>query len=654
VCSGKLLVDLATVNDNNQFSYLPPLINEFLPPDIRVFSCTKVSRHFRARTSCTERHYQYLIPADFVPAGALPEFQAALKKFEHSHSFHNFTRSRGRRKERKRFREKQGRAETSAFEEMVRDPSMKRAIHRCECTGERELLAGEEVLRVHVSGTAFLLHQIRLMVGAALAVALGVLPPHSIDVALQTRQPHEVVMPMAPAEGLVLMGCNFSRSSNHLFDASLAHTSTHQDHLNLLDPEAMVGAQSFFDDTMLPHMLNTMRTLDEDETDDYAAGATTVFERWGVSDLERMQWRMQLPIGQVDWASGLGVKEAGETFEKWRLQRDAVAGGEDGGGVGAGVRAASAGGAGEESATKLSLLQDAWKELQAPVVDRAAEVVASAVAAVGNGTESIAQARGGDWSCRACGSHVFSYKTECFKCGTAKPNATNDVGGESVPAGELSGHGGVACVRRTQALHKLLLFKEKGGYRSMMPQGLSTAVVVRFRGSTVRAPLATARVNPAPQAFAAALVVDAEEGRKMELTELLVKPGRLVADLQRGLGLCMVRGQLHHLASTEECLTFLAAEHEGEGGAAALLAAGCGAQGAQMGVEALAGTAVVEAAMAAAAATSKGPLSVLEMVALEGSMVRAIEEMKKVGQQAEALSLVPLTTATGIRLAGKW
>ena len=146
-----------------------------------------------------------------------------------------------------------------------------------------------------VSSKSVLLHQIRLMVGASLAVALGVLPPYAIDVALQTVRPHKLVLPLAPAEGLVLFGCGFSRYPSQQFEASFDFNKTLPPaasslHKNLLSLEAMCHAHSFFEQSMVPHI---HETLVRQHTDDESR---TVFGEWFVKDLERFQTRMHKPL----------------------------------------------------------------------------------------------------------------------------------------------------------------------------------------------------------------------------------------------------------------------------------------------------------------------------------------------------------------------
>ncbi|GMG17306.1 unnamed protein product [Phytophthora fragariaefolia] len=66
---------------------------------------------------------------------------------------------------------------------------------------------GEPHLRVHIVGQAFLLNQIRCMVGGALAVATKGMSRVAFDAALSTNR--IVRVPIAPAEGLVLLSSSF-------------------------------------------------------------------------------------------------------------------------------------------------------------------------------------------------------------------------------------------------------------------------------------------------------------------------------------------------------------------------------------------------------------------------------------------------------------
>jgi tRNA pseudouridine38-40 synthase len=196
-------------------------INERLPPGIRVFGVARVTAGFDARKTCDRRRYEYILPefafdpnscrakadsradggkeADAADAAAeaaaatppdapSPPFvfddaakdrmTAILRGYEGTHNFHNFT----------------VRLPSTA-------PSATRYILSFECAGT-VTVAGETWVRLVVVGQSFVLHQIRKMVGTALAVARGAAPPTAIADAL--RKDADVATPMAPELGLFL------------------------------------------------------------------------------------------------------------------------------------------------------------------------------------------------------------------------------------------------------------------------------------------------------------------------------------------------------------------------------------------------------------------------------------------------------------------
>lgn len=62
-------------------------------------------------------------------------------------------------------------------------------------------------MRLVVLGQSFMMHQIRKMVGAAVAVLRGAAPPNSIRAALTSSAP--MATPLAPELGLFLDECVF-------------------------------------------------------------------------------------------------------------------------------------------------------------------------------------------------------------------------------------------------------------------------------------------------------------------------------------------------------------------------------------------------------------------------------------------------------------
>lgn len=131
--------------------------------------------------------------APSVPYGSTSTFQfdqscvdrltSILKQYEGTHNFHNFTI----------------RMPASA-------PQAKRYILSFKCDGVFEV-NGMPWVRMVVIGQSFILHQIRKMVGMALAEFRGVAPEGSLKYALGTLQ--DVATPMAPDLGLFLDECYY-------------------------------------------------------------------------------------------------------------------------------------------------------------------------------------------------------------------------------------------------------------------------------------------------------------------------------------------------------------------------------------------------------------------------------------------------------------
>uniref|UniRef100_A0AAV1UES2 Pseudouridine synthase I TruA alpha/beta domain-containing protein n=1 Tax=Peronospora matthiolae TaxID=2874970 RepID=A0AAV1UES2_9STRA len=272
VFSGKLLIDEENKVDqaSGRVKGLTEALNASLPENIRVFSCTRVNKRFSARKNCVLREYEYFMPlsflrdstleshgAEFDQDEAVAEFCRALRRYVGVNDFHNFTRSRSHfyKLQAKRDRWKaQSQGETADTEtgddenntdggdaigerrhvdstveeeenlavddgadelhQVEHDEGLTRKLllrHRrsvYSCSGSLvQDFCGEPYLRIHIVGQAFLLNQIRCMVGGALAVATKGMSRVAFDAALLT--PRIVRVPIAPAEGLVLLSSSF-------------------------------------------------------------------------------------------------------------------------------------------------------------------------------------------------------------------------------------------------------------------------------------------------------------------------------------------------------------------------------------------------------------------------------------------------------------
>ena len=98
-------------------------------------------------------------------------------------------------------------------ERQASDPVTRRHFRYIqECSTSDGLITlvpgGVPCIRLTVHGSSFMLHQIRHMVGAATAVALGKVPLELVEASLVS--PTRVNLPLAPASTLVLAGAEFS------------------------------------------------------------------------------------------------------------------------------------------------------------------------------------------------------------------------------------------------------------------------------------------------------------------------------------------------------------------------------------------------------------------------------------------------------------
>ncbi|EDO07560.2 tRNA pseudouridine synthase family protein [Babesia bovis T2Bo] len=201
-------------------------LNTVLPDDIRCFQVLRVTRGFCARSMCSKRMYEYVIPLSLLryryvcgeddnkrtfektsnlmnlhmnsrqnihckrlSSVALHEgtteerdvdmvlLQSILSDYCGSHDFKNFTQR-----------------------QKVEEKTTQRFIHEIKVEGSESI--GINAVRVIITGQSFLYNQIRKMIGLGYAVYLGVAPRCAIKFALSKW--HAVNTPLAPAEGLFL------------------------------------------------------------------------------------------------------------------------------------------------------------------------------------------------------------------------------------------------------------------------------------------------------------------------------------------------------------------------------------------------------------------------------------------------------------------
>jgi tRNA pseudouridine(38-40) synthase len=202
-----------------------------------VFGVTRVTSGFNAKNLCDRRRYKYVLPewafdaaapatapadgssAFCLGADGLARLNALLARFVGTHNFHNYT----------------VRVRADA-------PAARRYI-LAFAAAEPQLIGGERLVTLTVLGQSFMLHQIRKMVGTALAIMRGALPETHLARALEARE--AVSTPMAPELGLYLAECIF-----HAYSERYAGTHAPLS-LGFFEP----GPAEFERDAVLPHIV---------------------------------------------------------------------------------------------------------------------------------------------------------------------------------------------------------------------------------------------------------------------------------------------------------------------------------------------------------------------------------------------------------------
>ncbi|XP_017035647.1 pseudouridylate synthase 1 homolog isoform X1 [Drosophila kikkawai] len=175
--------------------------NADLPKQIRLFGVERVTKGFNAKDQCNARTYTYTLPTMAFASceekiedlhdtfrlspELLEKVRETLKLYEGTKNFHNFTSKKN-----------------------FLDPSSKRFIMSFTSSEPFQSPQGIEFVTLKVKGQSFMLHQIRKMVGLAIAIVRGNTTTESLERALTEER---LDLPMAPGLGLVLDTVHYER-----------------------------------------------------------------------------------------------------------------------------------------------------------------------------------------------------------------------------------------------------------------------------------------------------------------------------------------------------------------------------------------------------------------------------------------------------------
>jgi tRNA pseudouridine38/39 synthase len=174
------------------------IINNLLPPDIRVLGWSPVTDDFSARFSCTMRSYRYF----FVPRRHwnLSSMRSALQSLVGTHDFRNFC--------------KMDVEKVYNFERKIHSADIVEMIypqHSSSSSSSSSTNTVPTTWYIQIVGQAFLWHQIRCIASILFLIGRGLEDPSIIAELLDVeKNPRKPAYPLAEEYPLVLHDCQFN------------------------------------------------------------------------------------------------------------------------------------------------------------------------------------------------------------------------------------------------------------------------------------------------------------------------------------------------------------------------------------------------------------------------------------------------------------
>jgi len=165
-------------------------LNGILPDDIVVKSCEDADRDFDARRDAKSRVYKYFILNRLYPSVFCGRFMHFLARKLNTTAMRAAAQYLA------------GGHDFSAFCASDATGGNARTLERVDILREEHIT--EDLISIHVEGTAFLHNMVRIIAGTLIDVGLGNMPPEKVDLILHSLDRTQAG-PTAPAKGLVLV-----------------------------------------------------------------------------------------------------------------------------------------------------------------------------------------------------------------------------------------------------------------------------------------------------------------------------------------------------------------------------------------------------------------------------------------------------------------